>query len=59
MDEFGLELIAFEGAVSNIHEILELEALLTEEVFGFVFAGVGDVEFVLEIEVVGNLAAIH
>lgn len=57
--EFGVELVAFEGAVADVHEVFELEALLAEEVLGLVLARVGDVEFVLEVEVVRNLAAVH
>lgn len=59
MVEFGVELVAFEGAVADVHEVFELEALLAEEVLGLVLARVGDVEFVLEVEVVRNLAAVH
>lgn len=45
--------------VSDVHEIFDLEAFFGEEVFCAIFASVGDVEFVLEIEIVRDFAAIH
>ena len=58
--QFGFKFIAFEGSISNVHEILKLKALLREEVLGHIFAAsVGDIELVFEVKVVGNFTSIH
>lgn len=63
---FRLKLFAFvstitviDGAIAQIHEVFELEAFFGEVVFRLIFAGVGDIEFVIEIEVVGEFASVH
>lgn len=59
--QFRFKLIAFEGSVSNVHEILELKALLREKVLGHIFAAasVGDIKLVFEVKIVGNFTSIH
>jgi hypothetical protein len=56
---FGLEFIAIDGPVPDVHEVIKGKAFLAEVVLGSVFAHVAHVEFIFEIEIVGNFTPIH
>lgn len=55
---FARHLIAFHCAVSQVQEVFECNAFFTEELVSFVFAVLGDIEYVVEIEV-RKLTSVH
>lgn len=56
---FGLKLVAIDGPIANVHEVFEGKTIFAEVMLCSVFAGVADIEFILEIEIVGNFTPIH
>ena len=59
MAQFGLKFLALHGSLIDIHKILKGKTLLGEEILSFVFLRFADIQFHIEIEIIGNLASVH
>lgn len=56
---FVSAITVIDGSIPEVHEVLELEAFFGKVVLSLIFTSIGDIEFVIEIEVVGEFASVH